>query len=161
MAVRYLCPICEHELKGLRKYCKECHSFVKEPLIFTGIHLPNESECYRADVDYMDPRNLKKQQDHMNEHKKHLPDRPQSMLDQRGFRGVTKEDLRKGREWMEEQRRALQQSRGTSTKQTYTQTKSMTYADKKSSPSEGPSQGVAQVVPAIFFIIFSIMMMNC
>lgn len=42
MGKRYLCPICEHELTG-RLYCPECRRFRKNPLVYTGGLLPNES----------------------------------------------------------------------------------------------------------------------
>ena len=42
MAHRYLCPICDQELTGLH-YCKVCRKWIKEPVIFHGDSLPNES----------------------------------------------------------------------------------------------------------------------
>lgn len=81
MGKRYICPVCEKELKGSRKFCPHCRSLIREPMVYTGDYLPNESECYRSDVDYMDPRNLKKQQAHVTEHKKNLPDRPEFTIE--------------------------------------------------------------------------------
>ena len=48
MKERYLCPVCEHELSG-KRYCPECHRFVREPLVYTGGALPNE---YEEDTEY-------------------------------------------------------------------------------------------------------------
>ena len=42
MAHRYLCPICDRELKGMH-YCKECRKFIREPVIYHGENLPNVS----------------------------------------------------------------------------------------------------------------------
>lgn len=41
MAHKYICPVCDHELKNLH-YCSYCHKFVKEPWVFHGDNLPNE-----------------------------------------------------------------------------------------------------------------------
>ncbi len=105
MGKRYLCPICEHELKGLRVRCTHCRSRVKEPLVFTGAHLPNESDCYRADVDYMDPRNIDKQQKHFYEHKANMPDRPVFEFEEPDRRAGARRTLEQGREWLQEQQR--------------------------------------------------------
>ena len=43
MKKRYLCPVCEHELSG-KHYCPECHRFRKEPVIYGGGYLPNETD---------------------------------------------------------------------------------------------------------------------
>lgn len=42
MKKRYLCPVCEHELTG-KSYCPECRRIRREPLIYEGGALPNES----------------------------------------------------------------------------------------------------------------------
>ena len=39
---RYLCPICDKELKGIH-YCPECKRFIREPVIYHGENLPNVS----------------------------------------------------------------------------------------------------------------------
>ncbi len=41
MAIRYLCPICDHELVA-RGYCASCKKFIKEPIEYKGAYLPNE-----------------------------------------------------------------------------------------------------------------------
>lgn len=41
MAIRYLCPICDHELVA-RGYCPSCKKFIKEPVEYKGFYLPNE-----------------------------------------------------------------------------------------------------------------------
>ena len=47
MGHKYICPICDGELKGMH-YCKSCRKFIKEPWIFHGDSLPNE----RSEKDY-------------------------------------------------------------------------------------------------------------
>lgn len=117
MGVRYLCPICEKELKGLRTYCHHCRSRVKEPLVFKGLHLPNESDCYRNDVDYMDPRNMKKQQEHFYQHKIEMPDRPTMSIghepngNSQGKGQGLRRSLEDGRAWLQEQRKNTNQHR--------------------------------------------------
>ncbi len=39
--VRYLCPICDHELVG--NFCTSCKKIIKEPIKYKGRYLPNES----------------------------------------------------------------------------------------------------------------------
>ena len=41
MAIRYLCPICDHELVA-RGFCSSCKKFIKEPVEYKGAYLPNE-----------------------------------------------------------------------------------------------------------------------
>ena len=56
--VRYICPICDHEMKFGRHYCWNCKSRVDEPWRYTGGHLPNEGHeggCHPAQT-YMQPR---------------------------------------------------------------------------------------------------------
>ncbi len=56
--VRYICPICDQELKLMRHFCWNCKSRVDEPWVFTGGHLPNEGhheECPPPKT-YMAPR---------------------------------------------------------------------------------------------------------
>ncbi|MCD2491220.1 hypothetical protein LQE92_01085 [Lacrimispora sp. NSJ-141] len=42
MKKRYLCPVCEHELTA-KSFCPECKRLRKEPIIYEGDFLPNES----------------------------------------------------------------------------------------------------------------------
>ncbi|MCI8566248.1 MAG: hypothetical protein HFI39_08055 [Lachnospiraceae bacterium] len=56
--VRYICPICDQELKFGKHYCWNCKSRVEEPWRYTGGHLPNEGHadgCHPAQT-YMQPR---------------------------------------------------------------------------------------------------------
>ena len=56
--VRYICPICDHELKFGRHFCWNCKSRIAEPWRYTGGHLPNEGHengCHTAQT-YMQPR---------------------------------------------------------------------------------------------------------
>lgn len=39
--VRYICPICDHELVA-RGYCPSCKKMIKEPVRYKGAYLPNE-----------------------------------------------------------------------------------------------------------------------
>lgn len=152
MGKRYLCPVCEHELKGLRKYCPECRSFVKEPLVFTGAFLPNESSCYRNDVDYMDPRKLKKQQAHMYEHKKNLPDRPEYTLDQ-GHKPAQRA-IERGRDWLEQQRRA------NSDRNQASRTGGYTYGGQMSSiPKQKKKNDSSGIITIVFILLF--LLSNC
>lgn len=41
MAIRYLCPICDHELVA-GSFCSSCKKFIKEPVEYKGAYLPNE-----------------------------------------------------------------------------------------------------------------------
>lgn len=49
MEERYLCPVCEHELRG-KRYCPECRRFVREPLVYKGGALPNEYKEYGRQI---------------------------------------------------------------------------------------------------------------
>lgn len=40
--IRYICPICDQEMKVSRHFCWKCKSRVDEPWRYTGGHLPNE-----------------------------------------------------------------------------------------------------------------------
>lgn len=55
--VRYICPICDQELKYGKHFCWNCKSRVEEPWRYTGGHLPNEGHdnCHPAQT-YMKPR---------------------------------------------------------------------------------------------------------
>ena len=55
--VRYICPICDQELGGLRHFCWSCKRYIPEPWRFTGGHLPNEGHdgCHPSQT-YMRPR---------------------------------------------------------------------------------------------------------
>lgn len=64
--VRYICPICDHEMKFGRHYCRNCKSRVDEPWPYTGGHLPNEghnSSCPPSQT-YMNPRTPQNQDIH-------------------------------------------------------------------------------------------------
>ena len=43
MAVRYLCPVCDQELRN-RRFCPTCRKWVKKPVVYTGGSLPNEEK---------------------------------------------------------------------------------------------------------------------
>ncbi len=43
MKKRYLCPVCDQELTA-KRYCPECRRIRKEPVIYEGWLLPNESD---------------------------------------------------------------------------------------------------------------------
>lgn len=60
--VRYICPICDHELKFGKHFCWNCKSRVDEPWVYTGGHLPNEGHdgCHPAQT-YMKPRTVNTQ----------------------------------------------------------------------------------------------------
>ena len=55
--MRYICPICDQELKITKHFCWDCKSYIAEPWRFTGGHLPNEGHdgCHPAQT-YMQPR---------------------------------------------------------------------------------------------------------
>ena len=56
--VRYICPICDQELKFGKHFCWNCKSRVEEPWRYTGGHLPNEGHeagCHPAQT-FMQPR---------------------------------------------------------------------------------------------------------
>ena len=56
--VRYICPICDHELKFGKHFCWNCKSRIEEPWRYTGGHLPNEGHeggCHPSQT-YMQPR---------------------------------------------------------------------------------------------------------
>lgn len=44
--MRYLCPVCESELTG-KFYCPDCKRLVREPWIYHGTTLPNETDLDR------------------------------------------------------------------------------------------------------------------
>ena len=70
--VRYICPICEKELKYGTRFCWNCKSRV-EPWKYTGGLLPNESHSvYHMPQTYMKPRSEQGQHDHMY-NKRHQP----------------------------------------------------------------------------------------
>lgn len=63
--VRYICPICEKELKYGRHFCWNCKAFV-EPWTYTGGLLPNESHSENhVPQTYLKPRSAGKQGGHM------------------------------------------------------------------------------------------------
>ncbi len=41
MSIRYLCPICDHELIA-GSFCASCKKRIKEPIVYKGGYLPNE-----------------------------------------------------------------------------------------------------------------------
>ena len=43
MKKRYLCPVCDQELTA-KRYCPECRRVRKEPVVYEGWLLPNESD---------------------------------------------------------------------------------------------------------------------
>ncbi len=55
--VRYICPICDQEMKFGRHFCWNCKSYVDEPWRYTGGHLPNEGHdgCHPAQT-FLKPR---------------------------------------------------------------------------------------------------------
>ncbi len=58
-STRYICPVCDHEIRKGQKICPNCHSRVRNPWIYTGGNLPNEAldSEGKSRLDFMDPRN--------------------------------------------------------------------------------------------------------
>jgi hypothetical protein len=46
--VRYICPICDHEMMAGTHICWNCKRYIRDPWIYTGDHLPNEDhgDCH-------------------------------------------------------------------------------------------------------------------
>lgn len=46
--VRYICPICDAEMRAGSHRCAQCRSFIRDPWRYTGGHLPNENheDCH-------------------------------------------------------------------------------------------------------------------
>ncbi len=68
--VRYICPICEKELKYGKRFCWNCKVRV-EPWTYTGGLLPNEShDEQHVPQTYLKPRSAERQGSHMHDRRR-------------------------------------------------------------------------------------------
>ncbi len=94
--VRYICPICEKELKYGKRFCWNCKCRV-EPWKYTGGLLPNESHSeYHVPQTYLKPRSGQGQPSHMyggrRQPKEYTYARPNPAADQRGPQMQTRQN---------------------------------------------------------------------
>lgn len=56
-SVRYICPVCDHEIAAGSHFCWNCKKIVRNPWRYTGGHLPNENHegCHPM-ASFMRPR---------------------------------------------------------------------------------------------------------